>query len=198
MSQPAPAESAASAPPATSTPIIPNPNEITTHPLAVVPSSTSNQGGASAGAGSERTSREVEPEVGAATPPISKVHLRVLIISGQSHVFSFEPEATVGRMKELIWSNWPSEWTAPAPPPSPAYLRVLHAGRILQDDSTLESNNLPATVNPTVPTVIHISVRSFSIRAEDDPKKGFLHPTTSRTRHASGEDNVGGCKCVIM
>jgi len=37
-----------------------------------------------------------------------QVHLRVLVISGESHVFTFEPETTVGRMKELIWSMWPS------------------------------------------------------------------------------------------
>jgi hypothetical protein len=36
------------------------------------------------------------------------VHLRVLMISGESHVFTFEPETTVGRMKELVWSMWPS------------------------------------------------------------------------------------------
>lgn len=29
------------------------------------------------------------------------------------------------------------------------------------------ANNLPAVLGPTTPTVIHISVRSFSIRAEE-------------------------------
>lgn len=36
-----------------------------------------------------------------------QVHVKALIISGQSHVFSFGPETTVGRVKELIWSSWP-------------------------------------------------------------------------------------------
>lgn len=37
-----------------------------------------------------------------------KTHLKVLIISGESHVFAFDPDMTVGRAKELIWSMWPS------------------------------------------------------------------------------------------
>lgn len=136
-------------------------------------------------------------EGGISVPAEPKVHLRALVISGQSHMFSFEPELTVGRVKELIWSMWPSEWTSPAQPPSPAFLRILYAGRILQDDTTLSSNNMPSSVSPSTPTVIHISVRSFSIRAEDDPKKANLHTTTSRTRGAQ-ENEVGGCKCLIM
>ncbi|EIW71022.1 hypothetical protein TREMEDRAFT_28173 [Tremella mesenterica DSM 1558] len=100
-------------------------------------------------------------------PSKPMIHLRVLIISGQSHLFTFEPTFTVGRVKELIWSMWPSEWVSPAQPPSPSFMRILFAGRILEDDSTLISNNLPATLSPTPPTVIHLSVRSFSIRNED-------------------------------
>lgn len=136
--------------------------------------------------------------IGSATPPEPMVHVRALVISGQNHVFNFDPEITVGRMKELVWSMWPSDWTEPTQPPSPSYLRILHAGRILQDDTTLSSNNLPVATAPTNPTVIHISVRSYSIRAEDDPKKGSnLHPSRTRSRGA-GQDEVGGCKCIIM
>jgi len=142
-----------------------------------------------------------DAEIGSITPPVPKCHLRVLIISGQSHVFSFEPEITVGRMKEIVWSSWPSEWTSPSAPPSPSFLRVLYSGRILQDDSTLSSNNLATALLPTNPTVLHISVRSFSLRGDEgDPKqKGFLHPTTSRTSRRNEEQaSSGGCKCVIM
>jgi hypothetical protein len=46
--------------------------------------------------------------IGPSSTNTTQVHLRVLIISGESHVFSFGPETTVGRMKELIWIMWPS------------------------------------------------------------------------------------------
>jgi hypothetical protein len=133
-----------------------------------------------------------------ATP---KVHLRVLIISGQYHVFSFEPETTVGRVKELIWSMWPSEWTAPAQPPAPSWLKVLYSGRVLADDSTLLSNNLPVSISNNSPTVVHLSVRSFSIHeGDDDKKQGGVKRTTTRSsnRPAHAEEDVGGCKCVIQ
>ncbi|WVQ98242.1 hypothetical protein IAU59_005365 [Kwoniella sp. CBS 9459] len=141
---------------------------------------------------------EESPKVNA--PPVPKVHIKALIISGQSRALSFEPELTVGRMKELIWNSWPSDWTDPAQPPSPSYLRILHAGRILQDDSTLSSNNLPVSDTPNAPTVVHISVRSFSIRGEDaDPKKpGILGRTASHRSHRNDTDDTGGCKCIIM
>ncbi|RSH78262.1 uncharacterized protein EHS24_002727 [Apiotrichum porosum] len=140
------------------------------------------------------------PPAAPAPEPTPMVHVRVLIISGQNHTFSFEPETTVGRMKELIWSMWPSEWTSPAQPPNPSWLRVLYAGRVLSDDSTLTSNNLPASMTASLPTVIHLSVRSFSIRGEDDAKKG-LHRISTRTsthRNQHSEEDVGGCSCVIM
>ncbi|ORX34038.1 ubiquitin-related domain-containing protein [Kockovaella imperatae] len=123
-------------------------------------------------------------------------HVKALIISGESHVFSFEPEQTVGRTKELIWSMWPSQWTEPAQPPSPSFLRILHGGRILADESTLASNNIPSSTSSAQPTVIHISVRSFSLRPEDDPQKGS-HLPGQAGRNGRGDD-VGGCKCVIM
>lgn len=148
------------------------------------------------------TAEGARKDEGAITPPVPKCHLRTLIISGQSHVFSFEPELTVGRAKEIIWSSWPSEWTAPSAPPSPAFLRVLYSGRILQDDSTLASNNIPATLQPTNPAVVHISVRSFSLHGDEDPKKSGLVPTlsrrSSRRRSTAPQEDVGGCKCVIM
>ncbi|WVO23969.1 uncharacterized protein IAS62_005327 [Cryptococcus decagattii] len=127
-----------------------------------------------------------------------KVHVKALIISGQSHVFSFSPETTVGRVKELIWSSWPKEWTDPAQPPSPKYLRLLYSGRILQDDSTLSSNHLPLTTSSDMPTVIHISVRSFSIKDDEAKKPSALARSLSRRSHPAAEEEVSGCRCLIM
>ncbi|WVQ75799.1 hypothetical protein IAR50_005432 [Cryptococcus sp. DSM 104548] len=132
------------------------------------------------------------------TPQPDKVHLKVLVISGQNCIYSFDPECTVGRVKELVWSSWPKEWTDPAQPPSPSYMRILHSGRILQDDSSLTSNKLPAGPSSSTPTVVHISVRSFSIKGDDDPKKPSAHRNLSRQSARGTEDEVGGCKCVIM
>ncbi|ODN79398.1 hypothetical protein, variant [Cryptococcus amylolentus CBS 6039] len=132
------------------------------------------------------------------SPQPDKVHLKVLVISGQNRFYSFEPDCTVGRVKELVWSSWPKEWTDPAQPPSPSYLRILHSGRILQDDTSLSSNKLPAGPSSSPPTVVHISVRSFSIKGDDEPKKPSAHRSLSRQSVRAADDEVGGCKCIIM
>ncbi|GMK54683.1 hypothetical protein CspeluHIS016_0112690 [Cutaneotrichosporon spelunceum] len=132
--------------------------------------------------------------------PKPKVHLRVLIISGKYHIFSFEPETTVGRVKELIWSMWPSEWTEPAQPPAPSWMKVLYSGRVLADGSTLLSNNLPVSNSNNNPTVVHLSVRSFSVDEVEDDKKHGAKRTTTRSSNGPphAEEEVGGCKCVIQ
>lgn len=43
-----------------------------------------------------------------AQPTDAQTYLKVLIISGESHVFAFDPDMTIGRAKELIWNMWPS------------------------------------------------------------------------------------------
>lgn len=65
---------------------------------------------------------------------------------------NFDPDTTIGRVKELVWAAWsaqPNDTVQPGQeieerPPAPSYLRVLHLGRMLQDDETLRgaSHNL--------------------------------------------------------
>ncbi|KZO98663.1 hypothetical protein CALVIDRAFT_535270 [Calocera viscosa TUFC12733] len=34
--------------------------------------------------------------------------LTLLLLSGSRKTFSFPPETTVGRVKELVWGSWPN------------------------------------------------------------------------------------------
>ncbi|KAI3615687.1 ubiquitin-like protein 3-like [Moniliophthora roreri] len=70
-------------------------------------------------------------------PQTPQVSLCFLLISGKRRVMSFDPETTVGRVKELVWNAWPSDWQDEQPP-TPWHLRILHLGKILQDDDTLK------------------------------------------------------------
>ena len=63
---------------------------------------------------------------------------------------TFEPDTTIGRAKELLWSSWPSdvnEGEGTAQPPAPSYLRVLYLGKILLDEDTLSSESSFLTNN---------------------------------------------------
>ncbi|EMD30990.1 hypothetical protein CERSUDRAFT_100789 [Gelatoporia subvermispora B] len=87
-------------------------------------------------------------------PQIPQVALTFLLVSGRRRTMSFEPETTVGRVKELVWNAWPNDWQDERPP-APSYLRILYLGKILQDDDTLQQLNFPVhapvLASPTPP-----------------------------------------------
>ncbi|GLB39028.1 putative ubiquitin-2 like Rad60 SUMO-like [Lyophyllum shimeji] len=97
-----------------------------------------------------------------AVPQSPQVYITFLVISGRRRTMSFEPETTLGRLKELVWNAWPAEWEDERPV-APAYLRVLYLGKMLQDDDTLSKLKFPTYTpqsgsTPT-PTIVHLSVR---------------------------------------
>jgi hypothetical protein len=101
-----------------------------------------------------------EPEPEPAHPEVPQASVTFLLVSGRRRNMLFEPETTIGRVKELVWNTWPagmhlpplpstpsatlnelplsylSDWQDERPP-APAYLRILFRGRVLQDDDTL-------------------------------------------------------------
>ncbi|KAG5461807.1 MAG: hypothetical protein BJ554DRAFT_5944, partial [Olpidium bornovanus] len=125
------------------------------------------------------------PDADAAAPagvPGDKVQLTVLLVSGKRHPFLFNPKDTIEQVKAHVAANWPtgalrrstrgsfsrrgetpqparlraetSEW-ADETPASAASLRVVHLGRFLADNSTLEGNKIPAGVN----TIVHMTIK---------------------------------------
>lgn len=52
--------------------------------------------------------QEGEPSVEPDVPQIPQVTLTFLTVSGRRRTMSFEPETTIGRVKELVWNAWPN------------------------------------------------------------------------------------------
>ncbi|EJT99202.1 hypothetical protein DACRYDRAFT_117972 [Dacryopinax primogenitus] len=140
-------------------------------------------------------------------PPQPQSQITLLLLSGSRKTFSFPPETTVGRVKELVWGSWPVEWRDEQVPPSPSYFRLLHLGRMLQDDSTLASNNLlPLPSGSSVPPpIVHLSIKSF-VPPVDSSKASKKHKKTAGSVVGVGvgdespdEEGVGCCGgCVVM
>ncbi|KAF9446024.1 hypothetical protein P691DRAFT_674456 [Macrolepiota fuliginosa MF-IS2] len=118
-------------------------------------------------------------------PQTPQAFLTFLLVSGKRRTMPFEPETTIGRVKELIWNAWPNDWQSERPP-APSYLRVLYLGKMLQDDETLTSalaNTLssfqpllicaaelkipPSLPNSPQPTIVHLSIRPYGMAGED-------------------------------
>ncbi|TFK65144.1 hypothetical protein BDN72DRAFT_741013, partial [Pluteus cervinus] len=89
----------------------------------------------------------------------SQVQITLLLISSRRKVMTFDAEMTIGRVKELVWNSWPSEWQDEYPA-SPSHLRMLYLGRMLQDEDMLSDLKFPESVTSAfLPTIVHISIR---------------------------------------
>lgn len=93
-----------------------------------------------------------------AVPQTPQTFITFLLVTGKRRTMSFDPETTIGRVKELVWNTWPegvlpifvlfpahitsfvidNGWQSERPP-APSYLRLLYLGKMLQDDDTLTS-----------------------------------------------------------
>ncbi|KAF8555771.1 hypothetical protein OG21DRAFT_1410252 [Imleria badia] len=129
-------------------------------------------------------------------PQIPQVSLTFLLVSGNRKSQSFEPETTVGRVKELVWNAWPAHWQDERPP-APSYLRILYLGKILQDDETLRRVGFPtflASASNASPTIVHLSIRPYALPSDDPAfsKKKRLSVAISRRLSSAGADGESG------
>lgn len=69
-------------------------------------------------------------------PVDPQITLTFLLLSGRRRTLMFPENTTVSRVKEIVWSSWPSE-SQDEQPPTPGFLRLLHLGKIWMDDVRL-------------------------------------------------------------
>ncbi|KAH9855683.1 ubiquitin-related domain-containing protein [Lenzites betulinus] len=137
-----------------------------------------------------------------AIPQTPQVSLTFLLVSGRRRTMSFEPETTVGRVKELVWNTWPNDWQD-GRPPAPSYLRILYLGKVLQDEDSLDKLSFPTQLPSTSPsaTIVHLSIRPYAPASEEVPKKKRRY--TGGQPAAAGpegaEEQTSGCcsGCII-
>jgi len=152
----------------------------------------------------EDVQQQQEEETGApaAVPQVPQTLVQFLLVSGRRRSMAFDPETTVGRVKELLWNTWPNDWQDEHPP-APSYLRVLYLGKILQDDETLTQLKFPSYTppEPATPTIVHLSIRSFVPREDTSlKKKRRTRSGDDANRDGTGtsqDDHGASCCCVI-
>lgn len=130
-------------------------------------------------------------------PPTPQVTLTFLTVTARRRTMSFDPETTVGAVKELVWNGWPEDWQEERPP-APVYLRILYLGKVLQDHDTLSKLKIPVhtpspDVPPPQPTIVHLSVRAYAPAGEDQDLK------KKRRGDSDEDDATRGCcsSCII-
>lgn len=170
---------------------------------------------------SQKNEQPPVPPVQKEAPPIPQtpqVYLTFLLLSGHRRTMNFEPATGIGRVKEVVWNAWTGgDWPTEDRPPAPSYLRVLHAGRMLQDDETLANLKLPIYTPPATSestphpqptaTIVHISVRPFgpgiddldsgSVKKGGTRRRGRRDGTATSDGDAMEEPRSGCCGCII-
>ncbi|KAF9457826.1 ubiquitin-related domain-containing protein [Collybia nuda] len=176
----------------------------TNHPMSNV-----HDGASVLGASEPKSASSAEQPAPAPDHPVPQTpqtHLTFLVISGRRRTMSFEPETTVGRVKELVWNAWPTEWEDERPM-APSYLRILYLGKMLQDDDTLTKlkfpTHLPQSTPAPTPTIVHLSIRPIPPAGEGDLKKkrGRGRNTDSGAQDTASppteDSGAGSCCCII-
>ena len=59
-----------------------------------------------------------EEETRAVVPQVPQTLVQFLLVSGRRRSMAFDPETTVGRVKELVWNTWPNGTLSFAPRPT--------------------------------------------------------------------------------
>ncbi|OAX39941.1 hypothetical protein K503DRAFT_40262 [Rhizopogon vinicolor AM-OR11-026] len=145
-------------------------------------------------------------------PQTPQVFLTFLLVSGRRRTMSFDPSITIGRVKELAWNAWPTEWQDESPS-TPSHLRILYLGKILQDEDTLTHLSFPTSLpspSSSSPTIVHLSIRPANTTTVDDSMKkkrlsnAFSRRGTSNTdtevvREGANDTEGAGCcsGCII-
>ncbi|VDC07439.1 unnamed protein product [Peniophora sp. CBMAI 1063] len=146
--------------------------------------------------GHDEETKERSEENAGAVPQTPQASVTFLLVNGKRRTMQFEPETTVGRVKELVWNTWPNDWQDQRPP-APSYFRILHLGKVLQDDDTLSRLNfatyIPSAATPPS-TIVHLSIRAVAPPSDDGSKK-----KGSWIRGTDSEDaGDHGCSCCII
>ncbi|KAF9254366.1 hypothetical protein L218DRAFT_968228 [Marasmius fiardii PR-910] len=125
------------------------------------------------GAGVNHDTESIDELGGEGDTTTPQISLCFLSLSGDRRIMQFEPEITVGRVKELMWNAWPTDWQVERPP-NPWCLRLLYSGRALQDYHKLKDLSFPIHTSasqsetqdpqPSAPIVHVLCVPSFLSR----------------------------------
>ncbi|KAM6492075.1 Ubiquitin-related domain containing protein [Amanita muscaria] len=135
------------------------------------------------------TEAPVPASAQAPVPQDPQAYISFLLVTGCRRTMSFEPETTVGRVKELVWNTWPEdeEWRKDRPP-APSYLRLVYLGRLLQDEDTLTKLKIPLSHSTfPQPTIVHLSIRPCAPPTTGAENSESLNKKMGRLRRRSGD-----------
>ncbi|ORX81197.1 hypothetical protein BCR32DRAFT_203962 [Anaeromyces robustus] len=86
--------------------------------------------------------------------PSDKVNLRLLRVNGNKSDILVNASDTIATVKQQILESWPKEWSDEVPT-TIENIKLLHYGKYLEDNTTLETNKIPEGQT----TIVHIIIK---------------------------------------
>lgn len=74
--------------------------------------------------------------------PKSMINLRLILVSGKTKDFLFDPNDSAADIAQYVFDHWPQEWSDEAVPRA-EILRLIYQGRFLHGNVTLSALSLP-------------------------------------------------------
>jgi len=70
------------------------------------------------------------------------IHLKLILVSGRTQEFLFEPSTSAHDVTQYVFDNWPAEWEDERVDSS-SFLKLIYHGRFLHGSVTLSALGLP-------------------------------------------------------
>ncbi|WPH04773.1 Hypothetical protein R9X50_00766800 [Acrodontium crateriforme] len=113
-------------------------------------------------------------------------------MKGSESEGEFDPREVSGyKLKELIWTDWRSEWEPR--PASPSAIRLIIFGKMVDDKKSLK--DYPFHLDS--PNILHMTVKPADFD-DDDGHGGKSASKVGSFRARDVEDGGAGCRCVIL
>ncbi|XP_034655936.1 uncharacterized protein LOC117893406 isoform X5 [Drosophila subobscura] len=118
------------------------------------------------------------------TIPSDKINLRLILVSGKTKEFIFNPSDSAGDIAQTVFDNWPADWKREAVSKA-EILRLIYQGRFLHCNVTLGALGLPLGKT----TVMHLV-----------PRDNLPEPNSQDQRQKSKGGSASCCSttCCIL
>lgn len=102
--------------------------------------------------------------------PSDKVNLRLLRVNGNRSDILVNAKDTFATVKQQIFNSWPKGWTDEVPEAADN-IKLLHFGKYLEDDTTVESHNIPEGQTTTVHILIKRANKELDEKDKEEAKE---------------------------
>jgi len=99
------------------------------------------------------------------------VNLRLILVSGKTKDYQFQPSYSAGDISQFVFDNWPIDWSEEAVG-SADILRLIYQGRFLHGNVTLSALGLPTGKTTVMHLVPRESLPEPNSQDEERKNKG--------------------------